>query len=79
MRFPGYAGAKNYIMIDCSVNKKCYSRREITGGFTEEVLEYVSSREDMYASDYDGIDNIFRRFGSNYSIPMFTGSDAFRL
>ncbi|MCI5132960.1 MAG: hypothetical protein D3904_15955, partial [Candidatus Electrothrix sp. EH2] len=42
-----------------------------TGGFTEEVLEYVGSREDMYASDYDGINNIFWRFGSNYSIPIF--------
>ncbi|MCI5149553.1 MAG: hypothetical protein D3916_09235 [Candidatus Electrothrix sp. MAN1_4] len=43
-----------------------------TGGFTQEVLEYVNSRKDIYASDYDGIDNIFRRFGSNYSIPMFS-------
>uniref|UniRef100_UPI0040565EF5 hypothetical protein n=1 Tax=Candidatus Electrothrix sp. TaxID=2170559 RepID=UPI0040565EF5 len=42
-----------------------------TGGFTQEVLEYAGNREDMYASDYEGINNIFRRFGSNYSIPMF--------
>ncbi|XCN71551.1 MAG: hypothetical protein Q3M24_14650 [Candidatus Electrothrix aestuarii] len=43
-----------------------------TGGFTQEVLEYARSRENMYASDYDGINNIFRRFGSNYSIPLFS-------
>ncbi|MCP4698434.1 MAG: hypothetical protein GY862_16520 [Gammaproteobacteria bacterium] len=42
-----------------------------TGGFTQEVVKFVSSREDMYASDYEGINSIFRRFGSNYSIPMF--------
>ncbi|WP_446012026.1 hypothetical protein, partial [Candidatus Electrothrix sp.] len=46
-----------------------------TGGFTQEVLEYAGNREDMYASDYEGINSIFRRFGSNYSIPLFTGSD----
>ncbi|MCI5220558.1 MAG: hypothetical protein D3914_15540, partial [Candidatus Electrothrix sp. LOE2] len=42
-----------------------------TGGFTEEVREIVHSRKDMYASDYDGINNIFKAFGGNYSIPLF--------
>ena len=43
-----------------------------TGGFTQEVLEYAGSRGDMYASDYEGINSIFKAFGSNYSIPIFT-------
>ncbi len=42
-----------------------------TGGFTEEVKALVHSREDMCASDYDGINNIFKAFGGNYSIPFF--------
>ncbi|MCP4752916.1 MAG: hypothetical protein GY866_18675, partial [Proteobacteria bacterium] len=33
-----------------------------TGGFTKDVLEIVSSREDLYASDNDGINRIFREF-----------------
>ncbi|MCP4346471.1 MAG: hypothetical protein GY795_13200 [Desulfobacterales bacterium] len=41
------------------------------GGFTEEVLAYVSSREDIYTSDYEGINNIFQAFGGNYKIPVF--------
>ena len=31
-----------------------------TGGFTQEVLAYVKDREDIYVSDYDGINGIFR-------------------
>ncbi|MCI5144812.1 MAG: hypothetical protein D3923_04625, partial [Candidatus Electrothrix sp. AR3] len=46
-----------------------------TGGFTQEVLDLVGSRKDLYASDYDGINSIFKRFGSNYSIPMFLEND----
>ncbi|MGB5685414.1 MAG: hypothetical protein WBM35_06370, partial [Candidatus Electrothrix sp.] len=46
-----------------------------TGGFTEEVVKFVSSREDMYASDYEGINSIFKAFGSNYSIPLFAGKE----
>ncbi|WP_446011008.1 hypothetical protein [Candidatus Electrothrix sp.] len=46
-----------------------------TGGFTEEVKEVVQSREDMYASDYEGINNIFKAFGGNYSIPLFVKDD----
>ncbi|MCP4694492.1 MAG: hypothetical protein GY859_41065 [Desulfobacterales bacterium] len=42
-----------------------------TGGFTKEVLERVASREDLYASDHDGINGIFREFGGNYEIPVF--------
>ena len=45
------------------------------GGFTDEVLELIRSREDMYASDYGGINNIFKAFGSNYSIPLFAGKE----
>jgi len=26
----------------------------------------------MYASDYEGINSIFKAFGSNYSIPIFS-------
>ena len=46
-----------------------------TGGFTQEVLDYAGSREDMYASDYEGINRIFQRFGGNYSIPIFSRED----
>lgn len=46
-----------------------------TGSFTEEVRELVHSREDMYASDHDGINNIFKAFGGNYSIPLFAEND----
>ncbi|CAN2050594.1 P-loop domain-containing protein [Candidatus Magnetomoraceae bacterium gMMP-1] len=42
-----------------------------TGGFTQEVLEYVRDREDIYISDYKGINSIFREYGGNYNIPMF--------
>ncbi len=44
------------------------------GGFTGETLAYLSSREDIYASDYDGINNIFQAFGGNYTIPVFYGT-----
>ncbi|MCI5138349.1 MAG: hypothetical protein D3922_08015, partial [Candidatus Electrothrix sp. AR1] len=43
-----------------------------TGGFTEEVRAAVASREDVYSSDYEGINSIFKAFGSNYSIPIFS-------
>ncbi len=42
-----------------------------TCGFTKEVLDRVAVREDLYASDHDGVNSIFREFGGNYSIPMF--------
>ncbi|MCP4687188.1 MAG: hypothetical protein GY859_04000, partial [Desulfobacterales bacterium] len=42
-----------------------------TGGFTGEVLERVASREDLYASDHDGVNRIFREFGGSYTIPVF--------
>ena len=47
-----------------------------TGGFTGEVQELVRSREDIFASDYDGINSIFKAFGSNYSIPLFLKDQA---
>ncbi|MCP4401482.1 MAG: hypothetical protein GY801_29820 [bacterium] len=42
-----------------------------TGGFTNDVLEYVKDREELYFSDYDGINNIFQAYGGNYNIPVF--------
>ena len=42
-----------------------------TGGFTEEVKALARCREDMYVSDYEGVNNIFKAFGGNYSIPLF--------
>ncbi|MCI5123830.1 MAG: hypothetical protein D3925_04975 [Candidatus Electrothrix sp. AR5] len=41
------------------------------GGFTEEVLAAVASRKDVYISDYQGVNSIFKTFGGNYSIPLF--------
>ncbi|MCI5140019.1 MAG: hypothetical protein D3922_16790 [Candidatus Electrothrix sp. AR1] len=46
-----------------------------TGGFTQEVLDFIGNREDMYASDYDDINSIFKAFGGNYSIPLFAEND----
>jgi hypothetical protein len=40
-----------------------------TGGFHKKVLTYIKDRTDIYASDYEGINNLFKTFGSNYSIP----------
>jgi len=42
-----------------------------TGGFTKEVLTYVNARTDIYASDYEGINCLFKAYGGNYSIPQF--------
>ncbi|MCP4698768.1 MAG: hypothetical protein GY862_18240 [Gammaproteobacteria bacterium] len=36
-----------------------------TGGFTKEALNYVNTRADIYASDYEGINQIFSAFGGN--------------
>ncbi|RKZ38319.1 MAG: hypothetical protein DRR00_34355, partial [Candidatus Parabeggiatoa sp. nov. 3] len=46
-----------------------------TGGFRKEVLDYIKARVDIYASDYEGIDNLFKAFGGNYSIPKFAVND----
>jgi Holliday junction resolvase len=45
-----------------------------TGGFTNRVLSYVKDRDDIYVSDYDGINGIFRFYGGNYQIPIFRTS-----
>jgi len=45
-----------------------------TGGFTQEVSEYVNAREDVYFSDHEGINSIFRAYGGNYNIPVFKES-----
>ncbi len=42
-----------------------------TGGFTKEALTYIEGRTDIYASDYDGINSLFKAYGGNYSIPQF--------
>jgi hypothetical protein len=34
-----------------------------TGGFTTEVLTYIEARADIYASDYEGINHLFKAFG----------------
>ncbi len=46
-----------------------------TGGFAPKVLTYIEARTDIYASDYDGINSLFKAFGSNYSIPQFAVND----
>jgi hypothetical protein len=45
-----------------------------TGGFTQEVIEFVNNRDDIYYSDYEGINSIFRAYGGNYKIPVFGNS-----
>ncbi len=42
-----------------------------TGGFTREVLEYAKDRPDIFLSDHEGINAIFRFYGGNYKIPVF--------
>jgi len=46
-----------------------------TGGFTKEVLTYIDTRADIYASDYEGINSLFKAYGGNYSIPQFAVND----
>ena len=43
-----------------------------TGGFTNKVLEYAQDRDDIYISDYEGINGIFQYFGGNYNLPIFS-------
>ncbi|MCP4397036.1 MAG: hypothetical protein GY801_07020 [bacterium] len=42
-----------------------------TGGFTKDINQYIETRSDIYASDYDGINGIFHAYGGNYRIPIF--------
>ncbi len=42
-----------------------------TGGFTQEIVEYIADRDEIYASDHDGINQIFQAYGGNYRIPVF--------
>jgi predicted AAA+ superfamily ATPase len=46
-----------------------------TGGFAKEVLTYIDSRADIYYSDYEGINSLFKAYGGNYSIPQFAVND----
>ena len=43
-----------------------------TGGFTPGVITYVNDRDTIYLSGYDDINEIFRAYGGNYRIPVFT-------
>ena len=43
-----------------------------TGGFTKEALKYAKNREDIYLSDHEEINSIFRFYGGNYKIPLFS-------
>jgi hypothetical protein len=48
-----------------------------TGGFTDGpggVQEYIKARDDIYFSDYDGINGLFRAFGGSFNIPIFTSN-----
>jgi predicted AAA+ superfamily ATPase len=47
-----------------------------TGGFTKEVLTYIKDRAEIYYSDYDSINNLFKAYGGNYSIPNFAEDEA---
>jgi predicted AAA+ superfamily ATPase len=47
-----------------------------TGGFSGKVLTYLKDRAEIYYSDYEGINNLFKAYGSNYSIPNFAGNEA---
>ena len=42
------------------------------GGFAKNVLTYIEARPDIYTSDYDGINSLFKAYGGNYSIPKAT-------
>jgi hypothetical protein len=46
-----------------------------TGGFAKDVLTYIDSRADIYYSDYEGINQLFKAYGGNYSIPHFAVND----
>jgi hypothetical protein len=46
-----------------------------TGGFKKEVLTYIDAQVDIYASDYEGINSLFKAYGGNYSIPQFAVKD----
>ena len=47
-----------------------------TGGFTDEIIDYVKNREDIHISDYEGINRIFQAYGGNYKIPVFLSKGA---
>ena len=46
-----------------------------TGGFRGNVLTYIKDRTNIYYSDYDGINHLFKGYGGNYSIPQFSEED----
>jgi hypothetical protein len=42
-----------------------------TGGFTFDVREYLEGRDEIYYSDYEAINGLFRAFGGSFDIPVF--------
>ncbi|MDM8551602.1 hypothetical protein QUF72_16060 [Desulfobacterales bacterium HSG2] len=47
-----------------------------TGGFTGDVLGGAKDRDDIFFSDHEGINGIFRMYGGNYRIPVFKQDDS---
>ncbi|MDO8685771.1 MAG: hypothetical protein Q7J78_03765 [Clostridiales bacterium] len=42
-----------------------------TGGFTDEVTQYIKEFDHIYYSDYNGINGLFRKYGGGFDIPVF--------
>ncbi len=41
------------------------------GGFTDEVIEYVKDKDNIYCSDYDAINFLYKKYGGGFDIPLF--------
>jgi len=42
-----------------------------TGGFTVEVIKYLKDKDDIYYSDHNSINVLYRKFGGGFDIPIF--------
>ena len=42
-----------------------------TGGFTEEAIRYLKEIEDVYYSDHEGINYIYKKYGGGFDVPVF--------
>ena len=42
-----------------------------TGGFTDEVIEYIKEYDHIYYSDYSSINTLYRMYGGGFDIPLF--------
>jgi len=40
-------------------------------GFTKEAINYMNKKEDVYYSDHDSINAIYKKFGGGFDIPIF--------